>query len=240
MAGFENVKIERAETAAEEKELEEIAEEYRLALKNYEVMAQSLLDERDFDAVYSQEKEEIIEDSKPISGGVIDIWKFKNKAGKTEQFRYPDAEEGDFIHATTWNHLSSAASEKMKLLKASKSEIGEGIRFIDKRHGGPVADDLYLGRGQAQLKEDFAVAVKISKSVVDLLKEKKMSTASIKVVENAGNVAGEGYINADESQGLPLLFMKFGLPDGKWHTLPDILRTQEIRALALKKRTATA
>lgn len=232
------MKIESGEKTPAEKKLEEIAGEYRTLLRDYLHMGRSLLDRRDFDLLFSHEKEEILSESKPIDGGAIDFWKLKNKYGDTKKFSYPEATPSDLIHATTWNRLVKAASGEMKLLRATKAEFGEGIWFIKKKNSGPVDDDLRYGRGKAQLKEDFAVAVRIPQSLVEYLKAKEKKANRKIVIENAGNLGGEGFISAAENQGLPLLFLEYGLPDGKWHTLLDILGTPDVRRRIEEKKSA--
>lgn len=164
-------------------------------------MGEFIIDREGFEELLARRKENIILNSKYIGRGNIDIWKLANKAGKFERSR--------------------------------KADFGEGIWFIKKSAAGQInLSDLRYGRGKSQLREDFPVAVRVPTYVIDYLKRQEkledIERGKI-VVEQVGQVEGEGYVSVREGQGIPLIFLEFGMPDGKWHSLLDLLDVPEVR-----------
>lgn len=226
---FKPPKLERAKST--EEKLVSVVDEYRLAFRNYETIGRFIIDQAGFEDLLARQKENIISGSEYIGRGNIDIWKLANKAGKLERFSYPIAEKGDFIHATSWQKVVEAAAAKLKILTARKADFGEGIWFVAKSESGKInLSDIRYGRGKSQFREDFPVAVRIPAYIIDYLRKEEESGERGKiVVERAGQVEEEGYISATEGQGIPLLFLEFGLPDGKWHNFLDLLDVPEVR-----------
>lgn len=214
-----------------EQGIEELAAEYRAAYKDYSQMASLLVNEGEFNELFEQEKDRIAEHSVPVENSAVEMWKFTNKEGRLERFRYPEAEAGDLIHGTNWGRLAAAAAEPLKLLKAMPADFGDGIWGVEKPEGGAVTlSDLRYGRGKSQGKEDFPLAVRIPSSVLRYIESREKKTGNRRYIRGAGNLKTESYISGAPGQGLPLLFAEFGLPDGKWHTLPDLLNLPEIRS----------
>ena len=227
------MEISPHETSATEREqgVERLAGEYRAAYKDYSHMDSLLVNEGEFNELFAQEKDRIAEHSVPVEHSAVELWKFANKEGKLERFRYPEAEAGDLIHGTNWERLAAAAAEPLKLLKAMPADFGDGIWGVEKPEGGDVTlSDIRYGRGKSQGKEDFPVAVRIPNSVLRYIENREKKTGSKRYVRGAGNLKTESYISGATGQGLPLLFAEFGLPDGAWHTLPDLLALPEIQA----------
>lgn len=214
-----------------EQRIEKLADEYRAAYKNYSQMASLLVSEGEFNELFEQEKKRIAEHSVPVEHSAVETWKSANKEGKLERFHYPEAEVGDLVHGTNWERLAAAAAEPLKLLKAMHADFGDGIWGVEKPEGGAVTlSDIRYGRGKSQGKEDFPVAVRIPSSVLRYVESRENKTGRKIYIRGAGNLKTESYISGVAEQGLPLLFTEFGLPDGKWHTLPDLLNLPEIRA----------
>ena len=233
MERIKSMEIRTHEISATEREqgVEKLAGEYRAAYKDYSHMASLLVNEGEFNELFAQEKDRIAEHSVPVENSAVEIWKFANKEGKLERFRYPEAEAGDLIHGTNWERLAAAAAEPLKLLKAMPADFGDGIWGVEKPEGGAVTlSDIRYGRGKSQGKEDFPLAVRIPSSVLRYIESREKKTGSKRYIRGAGNLKTESYISGATGQGLPLLFAEFGMPDGKWHTLSDLLNLPEIRS----------
>lgn len=215
--------------------LEAIANDYRI-FKDHQ--QNSMLNPDEFEQLFLQIKDGLAQISNPVGAGMTELWAKRNLVNTLfELHNYPEAAEGDSVHATDWRRLVRLIAEGGEILPATASNYGTGIWFTAKSEQGKIsAQDLGYGKGDAYGKENFPVAVRIPKGVINFLREKEMRTESKIVVENAGNIEGEGYISAAQGQGLPLLFLEIGLPDGKWHTLADIRDVHEVRVAAREHR----
>lgn len=215
--------------------LDRLTAEYDSLFADDATVGNSLLGPEEFKELLNEEKGRIVENSVAIGAALPEIAGLRNKAGELFKLHhYPGAEAGDFIHAVNWQELVSAIAGD-KILKSNEVDGSTDIRFASKIEGGEItASELSSAKGRSYGKKDFPVAVRIPASIIEYFRSKEDRTGSKIIVEGAG-MANEGYISAAEGQGLPLLFAEFGLPDGKWHTLLDLMDTQDVR-VALQQR----